>query len=136
MGVQPEGVEGAIADFVCFHCPLVASAEAKPSATIKSSSRCHQKLMPKRTKISVSRKMQLQLAAIAKKHEITSDMDKKLLTSVNHRYIIIMICRQKMSAGKKEKNHEEHETGSGVPCRRGDDAADGFGGREACVRRL
>ena len=30
MGVQPEGVEGAIADFVCFHCPLVASAEAKP----------------------------------------------------------------------------------------------------------
>ena len=30
MGVQPEGVEGAIADFVCFHCPLVASAEANP----------------------------------------------------------------------------------------------------------
>ena len=27
--VQPEGVEGSIADFVCFHCPLVASAEAK-----------------------------------------------------------------------------------------------------------
>ena len=25
----PEGVEGAIADFVCFHCPLLASAEAK-----------------------------------------------------------------------------------------------------------
>ena len=29
---EPEGVSGAIADFVCFHCPLVASAEAKPSA--------------------------------------------------------------------------------------------------------
>jgi hypothetical protein len=28
--VRTEGVEGAIADFVCFHCPLVASAEAKP----------------------------------------------------------------------------------------------------------
>ena len=28
--VQPEGGEGAIADFVCFHCPLVASAEANP----------------------------------------------------------------------------------------------------------
>ena len=27
-----EGVKGATADFVCFHCPLVASAEAKPSA--------------------------------------------------------------------------------------------------------
>ena len=27
---EPEGVKGAIADFVCFHCPLVASAEAKP----------------------------------------------------------------------------------------------------------
>ena len=27
---RPEGVKGAIADFVCFHCPLVASAEAKP----------------------------------------------------------------------------------------------------------
>ena len=24
-----EGVKGATADFVCFHCPLVASAEAK-----------------------------------------------------------------------------------------------------------
>ena len=35
MGVRPEGVKGATADFVCFHCPLVASAEAKPSATIK-----------------------------------------------------------------------------------------------------
>ena len=33
--MQPEGVKGATADFVCFHCPLVASAEAKPSATIK-----------------------------------------------------------------------------------------------------
>ena len=33
-----------------------------------------------------------------------------------------------MSAGKKKKNHEEHETGSGVPRWRGDDAADGFGG--------
>ena len=30
--VRTEGVEGAIADFVCFHCPLVASAEAKPPA--------------------------------------------------------------------------------------------------------
>ena len=25
-----EGFQRAIADFVCFHCPLVASAEAKP----------------------------------------------------------------------------------------------------------
>ena len=33
--VQPEGVKGASADFVCFHCPLVAPAGAKPSATIK-----------------------------------------------------------------------------------------------------
>ncbi len=30
MGVRCEGVKGAIADFVCFYCPLVASAEAKP----------------------------------------------------------------------------------------------------------
>ena len=34
MGVNPksggaEGGKGAIANFVCFHCPLVASAEAK-----------------------------------------------------------------------------------------------------------
>ena len=34
--VRCEGVKGATADFVCFHCPLVASAEAKPSATQKS----------------------------------------------------------------------------------------------------
>ena len=27
-----EGDKGATADFVCFHCPLVPSAEAKPSA--------------------------------------------------------------------------------------------------------
>jgi hypothetical protein len=27
---RAEGVKGAIADFVRFHCPLVASAEAKP----------------------------------------------------------------------------------------------------------
>ena len=27
-----EGVKGATADFVCFHCPLVASAEAKSRA--------------------------------------------------------------------------------------------------------
>ena len=26
---RPEGVKGAIADFVCFHCPLVAPAGAK-----------------------------------------------------------------------------------------------------------
>ena len=26
---EPEGFQRAIADFVCFHCPLVASAEAK-----------------------------------------------------------------------------------------------------------
>lgn len=32
MGVRYEGVKGAIADFVCFYCPLVASADAKPSA--------------------------------------------------------------------------------------------------------
>ena len=25
-----EGVKGATADFVCFYCPLVASAEANP----------------------------------------------------------------------------------------------------------
>ena len=30
--VRAEGVKGAIADFVRFHCPLVASAEAKSSA--------------------------------------------------------------------------------------------------------
>ena len=29
---EPEGVEGATADFVCFHCPLVASADAIPPA--------------------------------------------------------------------------------------------------------
>ena len=29
MGGEPEGFQRAIADFVCFHCPLVASAEAK-----------------------------------------------------------------------------------------------------------
>ena len=29
MGVRCEGVKGAIADFVCFYCPLVASADAK-----------------------------------------------------------------------------------------------------------
>jgi hypothetical protein len=28
--VHCEGVKGAIADFVCFHCPLVAPAGAKP----------------------------------------------------------------------------------------------------------
>ena len=27
-----EGDKGATADFVCVHCPLVLSAEAKPSA--------------------------------------------------------------------------------------------------------
>ena len=27
MGVRCEGLKGAIADFVCFHCPLVASAD-------------------------------------------------------------------------------------------------------------
>ena len=27
MGVRCEGVKGAIADFVCFYCPLVASAD-------------------------------------------------------------------------------------------------------------
>ena len=35
--VRTEGVEGAIADFVCFHCPLVASAEAKPLLVGKTS---------------------------------------------------------------------------------------------------
>ena len=34
---EPEGVEGAIADFVCFHCPLVASAEANPLLAGKTS---------------------------------------------------------------------------------------------------
>ena len=27
MGVRCEGVKGAIADFVCFSCPLVASSD-------------------------------------------------------------------------------------------------------------
>jgi hypothetical protein len=27
MGVRCEGVKGAIADFVCFYCPLVASSD-------------------------------------------------------------------------------------------------------------
>ena len=35
--VRAEGVEGAIANFVCFHCPLVASAEAKPLLAGKTS---------------------------------------------------------------------------------------------------
>ena len=35
-GWRPEGVKGAISNFVCFHCPLVASAEAIPLATIKT----------------------------------------------------------------------------------------------------
>ena len=34
---EPEGVEGAIADFVCFHCPLVAPADAKPLLAGKTS---------------------------------------------------------------------------------------------------
>ena len=51
--VRCEGVKGATADFVCFHCPLVASAEAKPSATQKSTcsnpqSRKHHCLFPPR----------------------------------------------------------------------------------------
>ena len=49
--VRCEGVKGATADFVCSHCPLVASAEAKPSATQKSTclnpqSRKHHCLLP------------------------------------------------------------------------------------------
>mgnify|MGYP007016897240 FL=1 len=41
--VRTEGVEGAIADFVCFHCPLVASAEAKSLPLMSQSSPllCH-----------------------------------------------------------------------------------------------
>ena len=38
MGGRTEGVQRAIADFVCFHCPLVASAEAKPLRLMKKSS--------------------------------------------------------------------------------------------------
>ena len=34
---EPEGVKGAIADFVCFHCPLVAPADAKPLLAGKTS---------------------------------------------------------------------------------------------------
>ena len=34
---EPEGVKGAITDFVCFHCPLVASAEANPLLAGKTS---------------------------------------------------------------------------------------------------
>ena len=37
MGVRCEGVEGATADFVCFHCPLLASAEANPLLARKTS---------------------------------------------------------------------------------------------------
>ena len=37
MGVQCEGVKGATADFVCFHCPFLASAEAKPLQHKKTS---------------------------------------------------------------------------------------------------
>ena len=37
MVVRCEGVSGAIADFVCSHCPLVASAEAKPLLAGKTS---------------------------------------------------------------------------------------------------
>ncbi len=37
MGVRCEGVKGATADFVCFHCPLLASAEAKPLLARKTS---------------------------------------------------------------------------------------------------
>ena len=35
MGVHCEGVKVATADFVCFHCPLAASAEAIPPAPEK-----------------------------------------------------------------------------------------------------
>ena len=34
---ETEGVEGATADFVCFHCSLVASAGAKPLLAGKTS---------------------------------------------------------------------------------------------------
>lgn len=34
---ETEGVEGAISDFVCFHCLLVAPAEAKPLLAGKTS---------------------------------------------------------------------------------------------------
>ena len=34
---RAEGFQRTIADFVCFHCPLVASAEAKPLRSGKSS---------------------------------------------------------------------------------------------------
>ena len=37
MGGETEGVQRAIADFVCFHCPLVASADAIPPAAKKHS---------------------------------------------------------------------------------------------------
>ena len=33
--IRCEGVKGAIADFVCFHCPLVAPAGAKSPCLIK-----------------------------------------------------------------------------------------------------
>ena len=35
MGATAEGVQRALADFVCFHCPLVASADAIPPAAKK-----------------------------------------------------------------------------------------------------
>ena len=43
---EPEGVKGAIADFVRFHCPLVASAEAnplRPKSTISENAAFHPK---------------------------------------------------------------------------------------------
>ena len=36
-GALRRGVKGAIADFVCSHCPLVASAEANPLLAGKTS---------------------------------------------------------------------------------------------------
>ena len=49
--VQPEGVKGASADFVCFHCPLVAPAGAKPSATCKIKTHKTKPAAPATTKI-------------------------------------------------------------------------------------
>ena len=38
MGAHCEGVKGATADFVCFHCPL-SHPQARPPATKKTSSK-------------------------------------------------------------------------------------------------
>ena len=51
--VRCEGVKGATADFVCFHCPLVASTEAKPlqqySRSLKENKSYQKRTLPSQT---------------------------------------------------------------------------------------